>query len=184
MRRFKRRTNWIVFTGPALSGKSTLLKMFEDQGVRCVREVARSHFDEETRRGIPISEIRRDEAEFQRTVMAKKLAIEMALPAHEHILFDRGLPDSISYYRNAGMKVTEVIPLCQEFQYSMVFMFEPLPYLQDRVRTETPVEMKRIQRWLYEDYVNLGYNPTWVPAMSIDERFRYVSGRIAKYVSD
>ncbi len=172
------KTNWYVITGGPSTGKSTVLSFIEKLGYRVIPEAARVLIDEEMAKGKTIKEIREDEAEFQRKVLAMKIKIEQKLPKEEIIFFDRAVPDSVAYYQICGLDLKEALNVCQKDQYRKVFLMEQLPFEQNGARTENPETIKTLNRLFKETYQNLGYEVISVPVMSVEERVKFIKDRI------
>lgn len=64
------------------------------------------------------------------------------------------MPDSISYYRAAGLNPSTILPDCKLVQYKVVLLFDPLPDdTVQRVLADDPVrsnpETRKIARHLF-----------------------------------
>lgn len=172
-------TSWIVITGAPCAGKTTTLSVFADEGYRVVHEVAREYIEDELRRGRSLAEIRRDEAAFQRGLIELKLRVEDQLPPNEIVLLDRAIPDSLAYFRIAGLPTEELDPVIGIRRYQAVLLFERLPMISDGVRTEDDAAATALERWIEADYRRLGYAVTRVPVMPIADRVALVKDHIA-----
>jgi predicted ATPase len=133
-------TNWIVFTGAPCSGKTTVLDRLKKQGYHYVPEVARIYIESELAKGRDLKAIRENEGEFQRGLILAKAEIEEKLDPQETIFLDRAMPDSISYYKLAGLNPSEVFELSNRYRYHQVFIFDRLPIEFDHARTENDSE--------------------------------------------
>lgn len=173
-----RKTGWVVITGAACSGKTTVIEELSNRGYFCVREVARDHFNAQISAGYKNHTIRANEARFQVDVTNKKLQIEAKLNPDDHIFLDRGMPDSITYYRLAGIDPDTVVDDCMRFRYKLVFIFHQLHHVTDNIRTESEEENNLIQKWLKKDYESLGYKVIDVPVMSVKDRIVFVLTKI------
>lgn len=96
-----RRTNWCVITGAPCSGKTSVVKELERRGYQVVHESARAYIDQQLAAGKRLDQIKADERTFENHILNAKRAIESTLPPEETIFFDRGLPDSIAYFKLA-----------------------------------------------------------------------------------
>src|ERR1035438_8134785 len=177
-RPFMIETAWCVFTGCPSSGKTSVLERLSARGYRCQFEAARIHIENQLAAGRILADIRRNEAEFQRALVPVKAAIEEQCCPTELVFWDRALPDSISYFRAAGLDPSPLFPLCRLRRYAHVFVFDALPYVQDDARIEAPETRRRLDQWLENDYRALGYEPVRVPAMPIADRERLVLSRL------
>jgi predicted ATPase len=167
-------TRWCVITGAPCAGKTTIVTLLERRGALTVAEASRSFLNEELAKGRTIAELRANDAEYQRTMVRRKQATERSLDPQQLAFLDRGMPDSISYFRKAGLDPEQARRECFTFRYAKIFLFERLPLVGDSVRTEDEVLAARLEQWLAEDYAAIGYEVTRVPVMSIDERLTFV----------
>ena len=178
--KFRIRTHWIVFTGAPSAGKTTILRKLNEHGYLTVPEVARTHIEEETSKGLSIEQIRRDESQFQKELLSKKIDIENKLTINDTVILDRGVPDSVTYFRLAGLDPESAIPKSYEYRYRLVFVFDRLPYLKDVARTESEEQAEYIDKWIRKDYQNLGYNLIIVPVMSSEKRIEFILDKVNK----
>jgi predicted ATPase len=172
-------TSWRVITGAPCAGKTTVLAALTSYGFRFIPEVARVYIDRQLAMGRSLEDIRRDEGEFQRGLVSTKMQIEAELPPEEVVFLDRAMPDSITYFRVAGLDPTEVITACQSFRYSQVFIFDRLPLQQDGRRTEDDSTAEYLDRHLEADYQALGYKLIRVPVMTVDKRVAFVLNQMS-----
>jgi len=121
-----RPTRWTVITGAPCSGKTTVIRRLEQMGYRVVHEVARSIIDLEMARGLTLEQIRSDPDRFERGILERKLAIESDLPEDEEIFFDRGMPDSIAYFRIEGLDPAAPTAASRIRRYRQVWFFHRL----------------------------------------------------------
>jgi len=171
----KSKSNWYVITGGPSSGIDTVLNYFRERGYRVIPEAARALIDEEIAKGKTIEEIRKDETEFQRRILARKIKIENELSREQTIFLNRAIPDSIAYYRNCGLGSQEVLKICQKHLYKKIFLLEQLPqFTKDYARTENARTAKKLNRLLKKAYEQLGYKVILVPIMPAEERAKFI----------
>ncbi len=139
-----------------------------------VHEVARAYMDNELMKGKTLPEIKADERAFERHILMEKVRIESTLEKDEIIFFDRGVPDSIAYYKLNGLDSTEPFQKSGEVRYQNVFLFERLRFLTDPVRTEDEKTARRLNRLIQESYQSLGYDIIHVPLLSVEERTEFI----------
>lgn len=139
-----------------------------------VHEVARAYMDNELMKGKTLPEIKADEWAFERHILMEKVRIESTLEKDEIIFFDRGVPDSIAYYKLNGLDSTEPFQKSGEVRYQNVFLFERLRFLTDPVRTEDEKTARRLNRLIEESYQSLGYDIIHVPLLSVEERTEFI----------
>lgn len=148
--------------------------MLEQRGYKVVHEVARAYMDNELMKGKTLPEIKADERAFERHILMEKVRIESTLEKDEIIFFDRGVPDSIAYYKLNGLDSTEPFQKSGEVRYQNVFLFERLRFLTDPVRTEDEKTARRLNRLIQESYQSLGYDIVHVPLLSVEERTEFI----------
>ena len=119
-------TNWYVITGAPASGKTTLLKSLEELGYRVVHEVARAVIEGDLASGRSLGEIKREVASFERRILDVKVATEATLPRDQVIIFDRGIPDSIAYFKIAGLDHEYAVYGSPRDHYRKVFLLDML----------------------------------------------------------
>jgi len=171
-------TSWYVITGGPSSGKSKLIDRLAFSIFQVIPEAARIYIDEEMSKGRKIEEIRADEAEFQRIVLKMKAKLELKVIPGRITFFERGIPDSVAYYRSLGLDTTPVIEASKQRRYCGIFLLDLLPYIPDYARTEDKETRRKLDQFLYEDYTNLGYNVIRVPVMTIGERMQFILERV------
>lgn len=165
--------SWYVITGGPSSGKTTVLQKLQELGYFIVPEAARVFIDEYVKKGISAQELRKDESLFQKQVLEMKLKIEETVPKDRIVFFDRGIPDSIAYFRICGLNTKEVEKISKN-RYRKIFFLEQLPFQQDYARIENKKTVKKLNQLLLEAYENLGYTIVHVSVASVEERVRLI----------
>lgn len=171
-----RATNWYVLTGGPSSGKTTLLAELQKQGYAVVPEAARAVIDAAIRKGIQPHELRKDERKFQHEVMRLKMAAETVYSKSVVTFFDRGMHDTIAYFRHYGYEVDEWIKkACESAEYQKIFLLEPLEiYEENYARTEDKNFYQQIHHRLKEAYEEAGMHVVSVPPVSLEERVNII----------
>lgn len=168
-------TEWIVITGAPSSGKTSVINDLKARGYQVQDEVAREYIEACISRGLSLQEIRADGGvELQRQILRLKLAREAVLPPDEIVFLDRGVPDSMTYFRLAGLDVAAAQEASARFRYDAVFIFDRLPVVPDGVRVEDEIMAGEIDQMLMQDYRSLGYDPVRVPVMPIAKRTDFI----------
>lgn len=167
-------TRWRVITGAPCSGKTTVIRILADLGFPTVAETARAYIDEELGKGRSLARIKSDLHAFEREILMRKVRIERDLPADEVVFLDRGLPDSIAYYRLDGLDPAEPLRLSRQVRYEAVFHFDRLRFQTDPVRSENDVIADRLDRLIAEAYAELGYAPVRVAPVDVEQRVKAV----------
>lgn len=173
---FKRETNWCVITGAPSSGKTSVIEELAQRGYAIQNEIARELIEECLRRGMTLAEVRGPDhvKELQKRILQLKAGREKALDPEKLIFSDRGTPDSISYFRLAGLETEEAVAASKIFRYRAVFMLDRLPLKSDGVRTEDDAQAEALGRMIAEDYKALGYALTPVPVMPVPARVDFI----------
>ena len=172
-----RPTRWTVITGAPCSGKTTVIQRLEQMGYRVVHEVARSIIDLEMARGLTLEQIRSDPDRFERGILERKLAIESDLPEDEEIFFDRGMPDSIAYFRIEGLDPAAPTAASRIRRYRQIWFFHRLACETDSVRTEDDAVARRIETLLADAYRALDYRIIPSRVCPVDERVDRILNR-------
>lgn len=171
---FKNQTNWCVITGAPSSGKTSVIKELAHRGFPIQGEVARELIEMSMNHGRTVEEIRSNLSRLQKEILEVSLAREMALDTSTLLFMDRGLPDSITYFKLAGLDGLEAAAVSRLFRYRAVFLFDRLPLVKDAVRTESEALADKIDRMLEADYTAVGYAPIRVPVMPVAARADFI----------
>jgi predicted ATPase len=167
---------WYVITGGPSTGKTTLQAEMAKLGYKTVEEAARLEIDDAVSRGITVEEFREDEKRFQDEVVRRRVKLEAQVPKDEVVFLDRGMQDSLAYYRYYDFDIEPwVFDFIKDTTYGKVFLMEPLGiYKQDYARTEVRDFNDYISDLLYDAYVEYGMQPVRVPPVSVEERVKIV----------
>ena len=136
------RRNWYVLTGPPGAGKTTILQALRASGIATVGEAARTVLELSARAGIGAAEVRKDERRFQDLVLGLKVAAERRSDPERITVFDRGIPDTLAYYRLNGWPSSRSLEeALAGSHYGGAFLCERLPTVPaDPVRTESEAQ--------------------------------------------
>lgn len=175
-----RKTNWCVITGAPSSGKTSVVEELARRGHAIQNEIARDLIEECLNHGMTLAEVRGDEyaKELQQRILKLKNAREMALDPETLIFSDRGTPDSIAYFRIAGLDTALATVAAQVFRYRAVFILDRLPVQKDGVRSESEEQAGVLDHMIEEDYKALGYAPVRVPVLPIPARADFILARL------
>jgi predicted ATPase len=179
---FKYDTNWVVITGAPSSGKTSVIDELAKRGYPIQTEVARELIEEALRHGMTLAEVRSADhvKELQEKILRFKLGRERALDKNTLVFTDRGTPDSIVYFRLAGLDVGVAIETSKIYRYRAVFMLDRLPLVKDGVRTENDTQAEKIGAQILADYRALDYEPVAVPVMPIAERVDFILAKLGE----
>lgn len=175
MKEFEYNARWVVITGAPSSGKTSVIEDLRARGYAVQDEVARDLIEECLRRGLSVEDVRRDGGkQLQRDILRLKMGREALLDPDECVFMDRGMPDSISYFRLAGLDVQAAVQASLKFRYAAVFIFDRLPLVSDGIRSEDESVAQKIDGMLRADYKSLGYDPVSVPVMPVVARSDFI----------
>ena len=167
-------TNWNVITGGPSSGKTTIVNQLKKLGFSSTPEAARVLIDIGINNGLTIQEIRRDEEQFNQSILCIQMAMENIL-VPDHVCFhDRGTPDSLAYIRLSGGDESIARKFAMKRKYNKIFLLELLPFKKDYARTEDSDKAKQIEQMIYETYEELNYEVILVPVSTIEERMDFI----------
>jgi predicted ATPase len=133
---------WHVITGGPSTGKTTLQQELAKLGYATLDEAARLVIDDAIALGTEVADLRDDEKRFQDDVVRRRIVMEDTMaarfPVPDAIILDRGMQDSLAYYRYYNFTVEPwIMDLMTEAKYGKVFLMEPLGFTkQDYARTE------------------------------------------------
>jgi len=156
-----------IITGGPCTGKTSVINELA-KDFKVVQEASRTVFDS--------GEWDITNENFQNAVFEQQLEHEeLASRYHGVVFFDRGLCDTLAYYRYYDFEVPEkVIEACEEADYEIVFFLDFVPYTKDKMRTEGKEEAEKIHDFIYSAYEECGYRIVKVPLMSIKERADFI----------
>lgn len=171
---FSMRTHWIVIDGAPSSGKTTVVHALQRRGLRIIPEVARAFAEMELARGKPLEEVRGDPRAFQAAVIDLFVERERRLPPSDTLVLDVGLPGCSAYVRLHKLEGLPDPLAAHIHRYQQVFLFDRLPFEEDHVRTENEEMAIFLDQAIEDAYRRLGYSPTRVPVMDVEERADFV----------
>ena len=175
-------TNMFALTGCSSSGKSTLLEALETRGVVCVPEAGRQVVREEQASGgdgLPWVNLER----FRDLIFEKSIAAFHAHAAYEGpVIFDRSFIEVVACSAGLGVEPPAVhLQAAQDLRFNRVVFVTPSwheIFANDAERQTTferaCAEYEETNR-LYESF---GYTLLEVPRTSLEERVKFVQGRI------
>ena len=167
-------TQWIVIDGAPSSGKTTVVHALQRRGLRIIPEVARAFAEMELARGKPLEEVRGNPRAFQGAVIDLFVERERRLSPEETLVLDVGLPGCSAYVRLHKLEGLPDPLAAHTHRYQHVFLFDRLPFEEDHVRTENEAMAIFLDRAIEDAYRRLGYSPTRVPVMDVEERAEFV----------
>jgi len=159
-------TTWHVITGPPSAGKTSVIEALAVRGHRVVPESARAHIAALGHTPAVIGADRQLQIDIQQGIARRQRAVEDDLHPAEPLFLDRALPDSIAYFRRAGLPVEPIVADGRRRRYRRVFYLEGLPLDRDGLRFEDDGEAAALGEAILAAYGMLGYEPVRVPAFA------------------
>ena len=177
---FRIQTNWHVITGAPCSGKTTIIKLVAEKGLKVLPETGRMYVEREIARGKTLDEIRADRVGFDYLIKDLQFENECGLPPEDVFFLDRGFPDSLAFFQMAGLDPNEILPECFNHRYASVFVLDRFPVQKDAARTEDDVTAEFLDQWIPRGYSALGYDVLRVPVLPPEERLAFILERLPK----
>lgn len=169
------KNNWYVITGGPSSGKTTTVNLLKDRGYITTVENARHFLDTQRLKGKTVDEVKKNQKEFQTTVLQMQIDQEKKIAPNVQVFLDRAIPDALAYYRflnlEADKKLTEAM---SKVYYKKVFIMDPLPLVNDYARLENKDAQKKIHDLITEVYESLPFPVVHVPVLPAEERVDFI----------
>jgi predicted ATPase len=168
--------NRIIITGCPGSGKTSLIEALILNGQTGFPEIARNLI----REGIepPIWSKKGDSGRFFELILRQRILFHQSVIGAETAYFDRGIPDSLAYFKYLDKKPPEKLSRAiAEFRYHpVVFICPPWPdiYKNDPERRETFQEAEQLHAHTVEAYHECGYTLVELPRGTVAERLALV----------
>lgn len=170
---------WHVITGSPSSGKTSLLKELEKRGYSTVEEMGRKLIDQKLAAGYNLEQIKVDSPEFESAWVEMQVAAEASLDKSALIFFDRGVIDTLAYFKFYGWPVPEAIEQAvNHASYGKVFLLELLEYESDYARVESHETAKAMQKLFARAYKDAGYEVIVIPRATIEDRASLILNNI------
>lgn len=164
------KTNWVVITGAPSSGKTSVILELAKRGFDTQGEVARELIEARLQKGETLERIKGDDVGLQNDILNVKLSRHRALDPTHLVFLDRGICDSVTYFRLAGGPPEAAAAAAKLYTYRAVFIFDRLPLIKDGIRAEDDALARRIDEGIEADYRALGYDTIRVPVIPVPQR--------------
>lgn len=165
---------WYVLTGGPCAGKTTLIFELEKRGHPVVAEGARLIIDEKLAAGETIGQIV-THPDWLISVVRRVRDMHLEVPKNEQYFFDRGVPDSLAYYKlNQAESDDEFREALGAVRYRKVFLLDLIDFVNDEARSETPEQAMILHGLIREAYEDQGYELVEVPVMPVAERADFI----------
>jgi predicted ATPase len=171
-----------VVTGGPGSGKSTLIDALAEAGYARSLEAGRAIIQDQVAIDGPALPWRDRQAFAELMLCWEMRSYRMARDQPGPVLFDRGVPDVAGYLRLVGLPVPAHIHRAAEtFRYNRIVLIAP-PWPEifrgDPERKQSLDEAVRTYEAMVATYRDYGYALVELPRATIEERMRFVRGRI------
>lgn len=165
-----------IVTGGPHSGKSSVLKLLEKQGIQVLHETARLIIqeDQEKKKNNPSYNHLypwEDQSIFCRRCHERQLEREKKLTG-DMVILDRSIIDNLAYAAVAGIELDPriYVDIAHAGYEKKVFFFELLgSYNKDEQRKDSEEQVKAVHKELYNAYSSLGFRIIDIPVYSEDK---------------
>jgi predicted ATPase len=169
--------NRFIITGGPGSGKSTLINQLRGLNYPCSEEASRQLIIELTTSN-PAKLPWHDLPAFAELVLERMIALYKNSSDTAITFFDRGIPDIIAYLKAADYPIGEnyIKALATHPYHQIAFILPPWKeiYVNDSERWQTFEESVLIYENIKETYLNLNYQLTEVPKLTVKQRIDYM----------
>jgi predicted ATPase len=175
--------NLIILTGAPGVGKTSVLNELSKQ-FACMDEPAREVIaDQKAINGDGVSD--KNPKLFVELLLSLSIKkYEQSLKSKELVLFDRGVPDVISYAAWYEFDLSPFIKAAEKYRYNkFVFLLSPWEeiYKTDSDRKMNFKEVEKFHSSLEKFYNDLGYSIINVPNCSILDRVEFIKSEINRF---
>ncbi|WP_268237682.1 ATP-binding protein [Legionella impletisoli] len=165
-------------TGAPSSGKTTIINALSVRGFQTAPEIARAYLEQLLKEDPEAFVTHRGNYVVQNKILELKITRENQLPSDALIFFDRGIPDSLGYYRYYHLETDQIMDKMRLCQYAYVFFLEGLPIIYDEIRHEDEIEARLIGEHIYHAYKELGYEIIRIPPATVEQRITMILSSI------
>lgn len=176
----------IVFTGGTFAGKTSLLKLFEENGFDTINDVG---LEVITKLNGEIGQEKQKQfrkehpLDFYSRVINSQLQYE-AMATSGMVIIDRGVYDYLAMMKAEQAPTAPIEKLIEHVKYDMVFVFDTLTNFEERSSTgrlytrKDSYKLNKLTKSIYEDY---GFRVVVVKEMPLSDRYSFVVNEIQKF---
>ena len=171
----------VVFAGGPGTGKSTLLKAFQQDNYHVMNEVSREIIQQARLNGIEHLFISDPLAFSNKLLEKRKKQYTKASQLEVPVFIDRGIPEITAYLDYNETKYPSYFTKANEkYIYDQVFIFPIWKdiFKKDEVRYETYHQSEQIQKYLVKTYESIGYDLIEVPKTNTKNRKQFVLDKL------
>ena len=163
-----------IITGGPASGKSSIIKCFQQLGYQCFDEVSRKIIQ---KKNIQTSAKNFD---FESTVFQERKA--QYLSATKMHFYDRSMLDGLAYMKLQNIPIRQqMLTDLKTHRYESKVFIAPVwkeIYHQDAERLESFEEAIAIDKSLRKIYQSFGYELVEIPLSSVEDRVKFILSQI------
>jgi predicted ATPase len=169
-----------VMTGAMGSGKSTVLRLLQAEGLSIIEEPARQILAEQRSigdKGVP----EKNSKLFIQLLLSRAIYQHKQATLDENVIYDRGVPDIIAYAQLFNLDYPPAHQAAKLYTYEKnVFVFPSWEYIyaNDDERTMSFEAAKNFGLAVQKIYKEYGYTLIDVPCVSPEERARFIIERL------
>lgn len=168
--------NRFIITGGPGFGKSAVLSVLAARGYDFRDEAARQIIkDNMTSNPAVLPWV--DRVAFDRLQVVRMERDYLSADVTRPTFFDRGFPDLIGWRQFAGLGTSDIVDYVYRYPYERTAFFtHPWQeiYVENDQRPFSYDEAKEINEKLFDTYVELGYEPVFMPNSSPDVRANFI----------
>ena len=162
----------VLLTGTPCSGKSTAIRLLEDLGYSVIHESAAELIRDSEYHPA------KDYDMFNYVLHWKIEKAQRAIKPGELTFLDRSYLDAVAFFKVLGKPIPEYLQKHSHLDYYKIFLFEPLPWIDDGIRHEGTEFQLKIHEALKEVY------PTYIPVPDFGKpeiRVEFILKEISKW---
>lgn len=168
--------NKFVITGPPSSGKTTILNIIRQRGLKVLSDTSREILLKKEQCQVDISDIR-----FSDLIFERQLEKESSLDEKEICFLDMSLVECIVFRKLKQQSMDKLLNIEFKHRYDMVFLLSPLPFEKDGYRdTNDEQQIYKIFELMKKIYVELGYKVYIIPELPVVQRLQIIIEHLRK----
>lgn len=173
--------NFIVITGAPGTGKSSLLKIFEEEGFKVVGEPAREILSEQRKiNGKGISEINNEL--FRDLILSRSINKYLTTEVDDsYVIFDRGVLDTAAYSELFNLSPDVDVNAGENYKVNkIVFIAPPWKeiYVNDEERKMSFEATLPFHESLKKYYSELNYELVELPLSDVRDRIKFIKVKL------
>ena len=166
---------YVITGGPAV-GKAAVFEVLRALGCSCSRgEIARDvyrNYKQKLGRHLYAEERRQYSSDVLTAFIDEFLKHNQG-----SYFYNRGIPDGIGWERFFGLEPSlALLEACKSYKYDTVFILDQIDKFEDEgnVIWANEREGKRVHQLIIQGYIDVGYNPIFVPVDFVERRVDFI----------